>query len=104
MTVRRRLFVALPLLAVLSLAAVAASVSPARADTHSVAPTAEEPRRPGQIARERVDEALRSLEKFVADLPRYGLPQIAENGDIVIPRKNPPTRGGEPDKGDQVEI
>lgn len=101
MTVRR-LLAAVPLFAVLGLAAVALNAPPALAD--SAVPRAEEPRRPGQIARERFDEALRSLEKFAAELPRYGLPQIAENGDIVIPRRNPPARDGKLPEGAAADI
>ena len=78
MTVRRFL----PAAALLLLTATAA---PAFAE----APPTAESRRPGEIARERVDEVLRSLEKFVAELPRYGLPEITSRGDILIPRKNP---------------
>lgn len=85
MTVRRFL----PVAALLVLTATAA---PAFAE----ATGADTPRRPGEIARERVDELLRSLEKFVAELPRYGLPEITSRGDILIPRKNPPHGVGQP--------
>lgn len=78
MTVRRFLPAATLLL-------LTATAAPAFAE----APGADTPRRPGEIARERVDEVLRSLEKFVAELPRYGLPEITEQGDIIIRRKNP---------------
>lgn len=84
MTVRRFLPVS-----ALAMAFLASTVltTPAFAE----APRPDTPRRPGEIARERVDEVLRSLEKFVAGLPRYGLPEITAKGDILIPRENPPT-------------
>jgi len=81
-TVRRFL----PVFALLLLTAIAL---PALAEAP---PPADDPRRPGQIAREGVDNMLRALDKFVAELPRYGLPEITAQGDILIPRKNPESR------------
>ncbi len=84
MTVRRFLPVSAVAIAFLASTVLA---TPAFAE----APRPDTPRRPGEIAREGVDEVLRSLEKFVAGLPRYGLPEITERGDILVPRKNSQT-------------
>ena len=78
MTVRR-------LTAVITLLGLFGAALPAFAES----PTSES-RRPGQIARDAADDLMRRLEELAAALPRYGLPQIAENGDIVIPRSKPP--------------
>lgn len=78
MTVRR-------LTAAITLLGLFAAAAPALA-----ADQAAEARRPGQIARDAADDLLRRLEELAAALPRYGLPQIAENGDIVIPRLDRP--------------
>jgi len=80
MTLRRFLPISAVAAAMLTLTAFAAPVL-------AEAPGGE--RRPGEIVRERVEQALRSLEKFVAELPSYGMPEITAEGDIVIPRKNP---------------
>lgn len=40
-----------------------------------------------EMARKGLQELLRSFELFREGIPEYGLPYIAPNGDIVIPRK-----------------
>ncbi|MEO3433103.1 hypothetical protein [Inquilinus sp. CAU 1745] len=30
------------------------------------------------------------LQQWVDDLPRYGIPRITEDGDILVPRREPP--------------
>lgn len=79
MTVRRFL----PIAVLLTMTATAV---PAFAET----PQADEARRPGQIAREGVDNLLRAFDRLVAAIPQYALPEVTERGDIVIRRKNPP--------------
>lgn len=47
---------------------------------------ADERSRAEDLAREGAGKLLRALELFLDSIPRYGAPQIAPNGDIVIPR------------------
>lgn len=79
MTVRRLTATAITLLGLFAAAAPALAEGQAAPET----------RRPGQIVRDAADDLMRRLEELAAALPRYGLPQIAENGDIIIPRRNP---------------
>jgi len=85
MTVRRFL----PVAALLLLTATAA---PALAE----APQSGRASRPGQIARQGVDNLLRAFDRFVAELPQYALPELNAKGDIIIRRKNPPRGAGQP--------
>jgi hypothetical protein len=78
MTVRRFLPVA-------ALLVLTATTAPAFAE----APQSNDARRPGEIARERVDSLLHAFDKFVAGLPQYALPEINDHGDIIIRRKTP---------------
>lgn len=41
------------------------------------------------LAREGVDKLMQALELLLQSVPQYGLPELRENGDIVIPRLNP---------------
>lgn len=41
------------------------------------------------LAREGVDKLMEALELLLESVPQYGLPEMRENGDIVIPRLNP---------------
>jgi hypothetical protein len=96
MTVRRFLPAA-------ALALVAAIAAPAFAE--APAATADGVRRPGQIAREGVDNLLRTFDQFVAAIPQYALPEVNAKGDIIIRRKNPqaPANLGQM-SGDVTEI
>jgi hypothetical protein len=57
---------------------------------------------PEDLAREGAERLLRALEGLLHAIPQYGMPRVEENGDIVIPRLNPPDQdeNGESD-GDQ---
>lgn len=59
-------------------------------------------RSPGQIARQGVDSLLRAFELFVGALPQYALPEISDQGDIIIRRKNPRAEALEKEFSDDV--
>ncbi|NNG05180.1 MAG: hypothetical protein HKM95_13940 [Inquilinus sp.] len=53
-----------------------------------------------------LNRTLRDLEIIVEELPRYGLPEITADGDIIIPRlprDEHPRRGGDDDEDDDDE-
>ena len=53
---------------------------------------AEEPRSdetPGDLARESIEQMMRALQLLVDSIPQYEVPEMLENGDIIIRRKNP---------------
>lgn len=50
------------------------------------------------LAKQGVEQVGRALDKALSKLPRYGLPEILPNGDIIIRRHPaPPARAEEPD-------
>jgi len=61
----------------------AASVEP-MPEAHSANPSA-----PGELAREGVTKILQALEKLLQSVPQYQMPEIDENGDIILRRKRP---------------
>jgi hypothetical protein len=67
------------------LAATAAAPPPARAQA---APQAEQ-QEPGALAREAIDKLMRALSLAIENLPQYAMPELNENGDIIIRRINP---------------
>ena len=52
---------------------------------------------PSEMAREGVEKLMRALSLLVESIPQYELPEVLENGDIIIRRKNPETRPEEPE-------
>ncbi len=42
---------------------------------------------PGELAREGIERLMQSLEAFIDMIPQYEMPEINENGDIIIRRK-----------------
>lgn len=71
------------------------------------APTAllaEQPGNPGaraeQLAREGLDRFMQALEAAIEWVPQYEMPEVLENGDIIIRRK-PPSHDSKdlPDEG-----
>jgi hypothetical protein len=42
-----------------------------------------------------MDRLVEELQALLGELPRYGLPHITEDGDIVIPRRAAPTAAPE---------
>ena len=51
---------------------------------------------PQELAIEGVDRLMRALELMIQSIPQYDAPYVNENGDIIIPRRNP-TPESEPD-------
>jgi len=52
---------------------------------------------PSELAREGVERMLRALNLFIEMIPQYELPEVLENGDIIIRRKRDPKNGDEVD-------
>jgi hypothetical protein len=77
----------LPLRAVIAALALAVAGSPALAQSRSPAPPQEE--RPGELARDAIEKMMRALSLAIENLPQYALPELNENGDIIIRRLNP---------------
>jgi hypothetical protein len=50
---------------------------------------------PGELAREGMERMLRAIELMIEMIPQYELPEVLENGDIIIRRKNPPANEDE---------
>ena len=71
---------------------------PAHADDPSGEPAPNEQvpndQAPGELAREGVARLLQALEVFIEMIPQYEMPELNENGDIIIRRKR--DRGEEP--------
>ncbi len=42
-----------------------------------------------QLARESAEQIIRSLELLLKSIPQYDLPEITEDGDIIIRRRRP---------------
>jgi len=79
-----------------------AVASPALAQTQ--APTPPQDDRPGALAREAIDKLMRALSLAIENLPQYAMPELNDNGDIIIRRLNPraekprPRAPGNPDE------
>lgn len=73
-------------LAVLALCGVLVAAAP----PHAVAEESPESEDPGELAREGVERLLRALEAVIDMVPQYEMPEINENGDIIIRRKRGP--------------
>ncbi len=92
---------ALTLLSVSSFASIGAASSPAKpaepaaGDELSVQEQAEE------LAGEAMEQLMRTLKMFMRSIPQYELPEINENGDIIIRRKRDDP--GEPDDSEARE-
>lgn len=58
---------------------------------------------PQDLAREGAQRLLDALEGLLQVIPQYGVPKVLDNGDILIPRLNPPQeeKDGDEDGGDQ---
>lgn len=54
---------------------------------------------PGELAREGIEQMMRALRLLVDSIPQYELPEMLDNGDIIIRRRDPqPTpRADEPE-------
>jgi hypothetical protein len=69
-----------------ALAAFLPVTPPAYAQTQ---PPAAPEERPGALAREAIDKMMRALQLAIENLPQYAMPELNENGDIIIRRQNP---------------
>ncbi len=47
---------------------------------------------PGELAREGVDKLMRALKAMIEKIPQYELPEINEQGDIIIRRRRAPEK------------
>ena len=56
---------------------------------------ADEEEVPKELAREGMERMLRAIELMIEMIPQYEMPEVLENGDIIIRRKNPPENGDE---------
>lgn len=74
-------------------------------DKERPAPDASPP--PGELAREGLAKLLQALDKLIESVPQYEMPEINENGDIILRRKRPeaapqpqpqPNKPNQPDK------
>ena len=43
---------------------------------------------PGELAREGLEQMMRALRLLVESIPQYELPEVLDNGDIIIRRKH----------------
>lgn len=64
--------------------------------------TAEEENDPSELARESIELMMRSLNLLIERIPQYELPEINENGDIIIRRKRS-TGESEPEEDSELE-
>ena len=75
------------------LLAGAAPPAPARAERHDERGRAEE------MARGAIEQLLRALEMMIQSIPQYEMPEINEDGDIIIRRKRDAPREGPGEPG-----
>ncbi|RMD63833.1 MAG: hypothetical protein D6826_03950 [Alphaproteobacteria bacterium] len=87
------------MVAATSLAALIWGVAgvPAPAQTRESDPTTRE--RAEEMARDAMERLLRALEMLFRSIPQYELPEVTEDGDIIIRRKRlpPPEAPVEPE-------
>jgi hypothetical protein len=69
----------------LGLGLMVALASPAAADDPSAQERAEE------MARGAIEQMMRALELMMDAIPQYDMPELNENGDIIIRRKRKPS-------------
>lgn len=84
----------------------AAGVIAAEPQPQSEPGTIADSQSPSELAREGAAKMLEAFDRFVDSVPRYELPQLNENGDIILRRKRPesvpampPTKTPEPAAG-----
>lgn len=62
------------------------------------APAAEHgEQRPEELAREGMERLLRAIELMIEMIPQYEMPEVLDNGDIIIRRKRPGRDEPEPE-------
>jgi hypothetical protein len=103
-------------LAIALMAAVLAAAAPAGAQSSPEDDMMEKQKRAGELAREATEMLMRAIELMIQAIPQYGMPEIDEDGNIIIPRlprktpapeeeDSPPGKdpGTEGDEGDVTE-
>ncbi|WP_340117568.1 hypothetical protein [Pelagibius sp. 7325] len=55
---------------------------------------------PSELAREGLEQMLRALRLLVQSIPQYELPEVLENGDIIIRRKHPQPDSDRPENAE----
>ena len=80
MTVRR----------ILVSACLAAALAWPLAPTPAAWASEDEKEDPRELARDGMERMLRAIELMIEMIPQYEMPEVNENGDIIIRRKNPP--------------
>ena len=59
---------------------------------------------PGVLARDGIERLMRALDAFIDMIPQYEMPEINENGDIIIRRKRSTPPKPDDDQGlDQTQ-
>ena len=76
----------IPLLSCLSAAVLAACLVVAPISAGAAENTTPDPS-PGDMAREGLEQMMRALRLLVESIPQYELPEVLDNGDIIIRRK-----------------
>ena len=92
----------LAVLAVFAVCGAAAFAMPALADD-TPEPSTPESETPGELARDGIERLMRALEAFVDMVPQYEMPEITEDGDIIIRRKRDDERPPEVDEDDDID-
>ena len=99
MSPHRKLFTSLCVASALGLAA-----APARADDEQGQAEGESPM---VLAEEAAQRLILALELMLQAIPQYAMPEVLENGDIIIRRINPEDQNGDgdgaPSKSDDGE-
>ena len=93
---------ALMLLGVSSFASIGAASSPAKPAEPAAGDDLSEQEQAEELAREAMEQFMRALKMFMQSIPQYELPEINENGDIIIRRKRWP-EGDDPGEPDDSE-
>lgn len=92
MTTMRRAAGAALLAAMLTTPAVGASAAADDPDTRAQAE---------KMARDAMERMMRALELLFQSIPQYELPEVTDDGDIIIRRKHPPAPDQKEQPGDK---
>ena len=58
---------------------------------------------PAELARQGMERMLRAIELMIEMIPQYEMPEVLENGDIIIRRRNPERDGPDPSESSEDE-
>lgn len=67
------------------------------AQAESTFPGGPEKQSPEEMAREGLERMMRALRLLVESIPQYELPEVLENGDIIIRRVQPKEKPADPE-------